>query len=100
MSQIFTVVPPDLNILEDILRVELKVPLQQATNLRSPWFKAQLYSCACSYLDFFYISVLNCSYNQIKWQALQLPLEYCSWILPYEKICIVLRSPLSHALRQ
>ncbi|MHC5737849.1 DUF6745 domain-containing protein [Nostoc sp.] len=92
-SQILTVVPPDLNILEDILRVELKIQLQQETNLRSPWFKAQLYSSACSWLDF-YISVLNCSYNQIKWQALQLLVNYCSWILPYEKICIVCDRPL------
>jgi hypothetical protein len=93
ISQILTVVPPNLNRLEDILRGELKTQLQQETNLRSPWFKAQLYSCACSYLDF-YVSVLNCSYNQIKWQALQSLLEYCSWILPYEKICIVCDRPL------
>ncbi|MEH1835308.1 MAG: hypothetical protein V7L29_25465 [Nostoc sp.] len=36
ISQILTVVPSTLNILEDILRVELKIKLQQETNLRSP----------------------------------------------------------------
>ncbi|MEH2215119.1 DUF6745 domain-containing protein [Nostoc sp.] len=93
MEQLVTVVLPDLTILEDILRVELKTQLQLITNLRSPWFKAQLYSSVCSWVDF-YISVLNCSYNQLKWQALQSLLEYCNWILPYEKICIVCDRPL------
>ncbi len=92
-NQILTVVPPDLITLEDILRSELKPQLQLKTNLRSPWFKAQLYSSACSLLDF-YVSVLNCSCNPIKWQALKSLLEYCSWILPYENICIVCDRPL------
>lgn len=93
MSEILTVAPPDLTLLEDILRSELKVQLQLKTNLRSSWFKAQLYSGACSLLDF-YVSVLNCSYNQMKWQALLALLQYCSWILPYEKVCIVCDRPL------
>ncbi|MBN4004151.1 DUF6745 domain-containing protein [Nostoc sp. LPT] len=93
MAEILTVVLPDLTILEDTLRVELKTQLLLTTNLRSPWFKAQLYSSTCSWVDF-YISVLNCSYNQIQWQALQSLLKYCSWILPYENICIVCDRPL------
>ncbi len=93
-SQIRTVVPPDLSTLEDILRSELKLQLQVKTNLRSPWFKAQLYSNACSFLDF-YVSVLNCSCNTIKWQALELLVKYCSWILPYENICIICDRPLN-----
>ncbi|MEH1970354.1 MAG: DUF6745 domain-containing protein [Nostoc sp.] len=93
MAQLLIDVLPDLNILEDILKVELKTQLQLTRNFRSPWFKAQLYSSGCSWIDF-YISVLNCSYNQIKWQALQSLLGYCSWILPYEKICIVCDRPL------
>ncbi|MEH2404154.1 DUF6745 domain-containing protein [Nostoc sp.] len=84
---------PYLTILEDILRDELKTQLQLITNLPSLWFKTHLYSSVCSWVDF-YISILNCSYNQIKWQALQSLLEYCSWILPYEKICIVCDRPL------
>ena len=93
MAQLLIDVLPDLNILEDILKVELKTQLQLIRNFRSPWFKAQLYSSGCSWIDF-YISVLNCSYNQIKWQALQSLLKYCSWILLYEKICIVCDRPL------
>jgi hypothetical protein len=66
-SKMFTVAPPNLNILEDILRSELKPQLLQLQkNLRSSWFKAQLYSGACSLFDF-YVSVLNCFYNQMKW---------------------------------
>ncbi|WP_318780873.1 hypothetical protein [Dendronalium phyllosphericum] len=65
MSQIVTVAQLDFTILEDILRSELKPQLTLQKNLRSSWFKAQLYSGAFGLLDF-YVSVLNCFYNQMK----------------------------------
>ncbi len=68
--KISTVLHRELITLADRLRDELKIKLQ-SSNFRSPWFKPQLLTGVCSWLDF-YACVLNCSYNQTKWQALQL----------------------------
>ncbi|MEH2168642.1 MAG: DUF6745 domain-containing protein [Nostoc sp.] len=40
------------------------------------------------------MSVLNCSYNQIRWQVLQSLAKFCGWILFYENICIICDRPL------
>ena len=90
--KISTYLPLKLITLADSLRDELKIKLQ-SSNLRNPWFKPQLLTSVCSWLDF-YTSVLKCPYNQTKWQALQLLLKYCYWILPYENLCIVCDRPL------
>jgi hypothetical protein len=90
--KISTSLPLKLITLADSLRDELKIKLQ-SSNLRNPWFKPQLLTSVCSWLDF-YTSILKCSYNQTKWQALQLLVKYCNWILPYEKICIICDRPI------
>ena len=43
-------------------------------------------------LDFCF-SVLNCTYEQKKGEALQSLVKECGWIFPYEKICIVCDRP-------
>jgi hypothetical protein len=47
----------------------------------------------CSRIDF-YVSVLNCSYSEKRWETLQSLSRFCGWISPFEKFCIVCDRPL------
>ncbi len=78
--------------LEYRLRGQLKTQLQQRSNLRNPWFQPQSLTWASSWLDFF-ISVLKCSCDLRRWEALQSLVKYCGWILPYEYTAIVCDRP-------
>ncbi|MEH1805242.1 DUF6745 domain-containing protein [Nostoc sp.] len=82
-------------ITRDYLSIdELKIKTQLTKNLHSPWLKSQWLASSSCWVDF-YISVLNCSYNQIRWQVLQSLAKYCGWILFYENVCIICDRPLN-----
>ncbi|AFZ13029.1 hypothetical protein Cri9333_2154 [Crinalium epipsammum PCC 9333] len=49
--------------------------------------------CTGSLLDFG-ISVLNCNYDQKKWEVFQLLVKSCGWIYPFKKVCIVCERPI------
>ncbi|MEH1820899.1 MAG: DUF6745 domain-containing protein [Nostoc sp.] len=81
-------------ITQDYVSIdELKIKTQFKKNLHSPWLKSQWLASSCCWIDF-YVSVLNCSYNQISWQVLQSLAKYCGWILFYENICLICDRPL------
>ncbi|MEH1799522.1 MAG: DUF6745 domain-containing protein [Nostoc sp.] len=81
-------------ITRDYLSIdELKIKTQLTKNLHSPWLKSQWLASSSCWVDF-YISVLNCSYNQIRCQVLQSLAKYCGWILFYENVCIICDRPL------
>ncbi|MBD0361604.1 MAG: hypothetical protein ICV55_02265, partial [Coleofasciculus sp. C3-bin4] len=50
--------------------------------------RPEVWACDASLLDFC-SSVLNCSYDQEKWELLQALIMNCGWIYPFEKSCIV-----------
>jgi hypothetical protein len=67
---------------------------------QNPWLWQQLRDCIVTsslitdtgWMDYA-ITVLNCDHDAKKWQALNAVAQYCGWILPYEKICIVCDRP-------
>jgi len=55
--------------------------------------RPEVWACDASLLDF-YFSVLNCPYEQEKWELLQALIINCGWIYPFEKTCIVCEHPI------
>jgi hypothetical protein len=53
----------------------------------------EVWACDASLLDFCF-SVLNCPYDQEKWELLQAIIINCGWIYPFEKTCIVCERPI------
>lgn len=57
----------------------------------------ELWACTGSLYDFC-ISVLNCHHDEKKWQAFQLLVKNCGWLLGFEKICLVCDRPTKLSL--
>lgn len=85
-------IPGALSRLENILFGQVESELILETYLDNPWWQAQLWTSICSGMDF-RISVLHCIKDMERWQLLHLLVNYCNWILPYEKICIICDRP-------
>lgn len=71
--------------IKNALKFELKVPSSYCNN--PEWWATN--SCLID----FCINVLNCEVDRRRWEILQLLMETCGWILPYEKICYVCDRP-------
>ena len=69
-------------------------PLEQ---LFQDTIQPELWACTGSLYDFC-ISVLNCHHDEKKWQAFQLLVKNCGWLLGFEKICIVCDRPTKLSL--
>ncbi|MBH8567093.1 hypothetical protein I8748_33935 [Nostoc sp. CENA67] len=87
------ILPLDYISLQYLSIDKLKVKNRLETNLDTLCLKSQSFASTCCWVDF-YISVLDCSYSQIRWLILQSIAKYCGWIWPYEKVCIVCDRPL------
>ncbi|MEH1873960.1 DUF6745 domain-containing protein [Nostoc sp.] len=83
----------DFIISEYVFEKKLKFKIQPKINLDRLWLKSQYLASRCCWLDF-YISVLNCSHNKIRWKTLQSLSRFCGWISPFENICIICDRPL------
>ena len=46
----------------------------------------------CCFYDFC-ISVLNCEYNENKWQVFKDVIQYCGWLISYKNICFICERP-------
>lgn len=57
------------------------------------YFDPEGWACRGSLFDFC-ISVLNCDYDQRKWEEFQLLASECGWVFPYEKTCLVCERPI------
>ncbi len=79
---------PETNIYTELtpLAELLKVSIKPET----------LASCICFY-DFC-ISVLNCTCDRSKWEALQMLVKDCGWFVPFESIAIVCDRPIELSL--
>lgn len=69
-------------------------PLEQ---LFKDTIQPEIWACTGSLYDFS-ISVLNCHHDEKKWQAFQLLVKNCGWLLGFEKICIVCDRPTKLSL--
>lgn len=69
-------------------------PLEQ---LFKDTIQPELWACTGSLYDFC-ISVLNCHHDEKKWQAFQLLVKNCGWLIGFEKICIVCDRPTKLSL--
>ncbi len=52
------------------------------------------WACRGSLYDY-YFSVLNCKYEQKKWQLFQSIVKHCGWIYPFERIALVCDRPIN-----
>ncbi|MHC5725683.1 MAG: DUF6745 domain-containing protein [Nostoc sp.] len=86
-----TIFNRDFVIFKYVLEKKSKFKINKI-NLDRLWFKSQHLASRCCWVDF-YVSVLNCSYNKMRWKSLQSLSRFCGWISPFEKICIVCDRP-------
>jgi len=55
--------------------------------------QSELLACYGGFFDFC-IAGLNCVHEQREWSALQLLVNHCGWIFPFEKSCFVCSRPI------
>ena len=84
-QQLFYPLDFQLFPIKNALKFLLKVPSSYCNN--PEWWATN--SCLID----FCLNVLNCTVEQRKWEILQLLIENCGWIFPYEKICYVCDRP-------
>ncbi|MEP0857248.1 DUF6745 domain-containing protein [Trichocoleus sp. DQ-U1] len=65
---------------------------QLGSKVNHKYIPPEVWACGGSNFDF-YISVLNCTYEQSKWSVFQSLVKNCGWILPSEEIAIVCDRP-------
>jgi hypothetical protein len=79
----------DVYQIKNALKFKLKVPSYYYNN--PEWWAIN--SCLID----FCLNVLNCDGDQKQWKTLQLLIENCGWMFPYEKICYVCDRPIKLA---
>ncbi|MEP0757783.1 DUF6745 domain-containing protein [Coleofasciculus sp. FACHB-T130] len=65
---------------------------QLGSKINHKYIPPEVWACGGSNFDF-YISVLNCTYEQSKWSVFQSLVKNCGWILPSEEIAIICDRP-------
>ncbi|RCJ39553.1 hypothetical protein A6769_06930 [Nostoc punctiforme NIES-2108] len=72
---------------------ELESQLQlEVENAKDDCIEYEILACAASFNDFC-ISVLNCVYDQVKWNSFESVVKECGWIFAGKNTCIVCDRP-------
>ncbi len=92
-SQLLSIEAANQELLYPLVKT---LPRLQRNRLKN-CIKPQILVEQGALLDFC-ISVLRCTHDSIRWEALQLLVRHCGWIYPYRQACVVCDPPIQIAL--